>query len=43
MPDSFETPTDAIFHLAHELKDLEQRAIVVYEPIRQCDRFQPLH
>ncbi len=33
MPDSFDTPTDAIFHLAHELKDLEQRAIVVYEPI----------
>ncbi len=33
MPDSFDTPTDAIFHLAHELKELEQRAIVVYEPI----------
>ncbi len=23
----------AIFHLAHELKELEQRAIMVYEPI----------
>ncbi len=33
MPDSFDTPTDAIFHLANELKELEQRAIVVYEPI----------
>lgn len=33
MPDSFDTPTDAIFHLAHELNELEQRAIVVYEPI----------
>ena len=33
MPDSFDTPTDAIFHLAQELKELEQRAILVYEPI----------
>lgn len=33
MPDSFDTSTDAIFHLAHDLKELEQRAIVVYEPI----------
>lgn len=33
MPDSFDTPTEAIVHLAHELKELEQRAIMVYEPI----------
>jgi hypothetical protein len=33
MPDSFDTPSDAIFYLAQELKDLEQRANVVYEPI----------
>ncbi len=33
MPDSFDNPTDAIFHLAHELKDLEHRAIAVHEPI----------
>ena len=33
MPDSFDSPSDAIFHLAQELKDLEQRANVVCEPI----------
>ena len=33
MPDPFDTPTDAIFQLAQELKELEQRAILVYEPI----------
>lgn len=33
MSDSFNNPTEAIFHLAHVLKELEQRAIVVYEPI----------
>ena len=33
MPDSFYNPTEAIVQLAHELKDLEYRAIAVYEPI----------
>ena len=33
MPDSFDNPTEAIVHLAHELKVLERRAILVYEPI----------
>ena len=33
MPDPFDNPTEAIVHLAHELKDLEHRAIAVYEPI----------
>ncbi len=33
MPDSFDSPSDAIFHLVQELKDLDQRANVVYEPI----------
>ncbi len=33
MPDSVDTPTEAILHLAHEFKELEQRAIMVYEPI----------
>jgi hypothetical protein len=33
MPDSFDTPTQAILLLAHEFKELEQRAIMVYEPI----------
>ena len=33
MPESFDTPTKAIIHQAHEFKELEQRAIMVYEPI----------
>ena len=33
MPDSFDNPTEAILQLAHELKDLEHRAIAVCEPI----------
>ena len=33
MPESLDTPTKAILHLAHEFKELEQRAIMVYEPI----------
>ena len=33
MPDSFDTPNDAILHLARELKKFEQRVIVVYQPI----------
>ena len=33
MPDSFDNLTEAIVQLAHELKDLEHRAITVYEPI----------
>jgi len=33
MPDPFDKTTEAIVHLAHELKDLEHRAIAVYEPI----------
>jgi len=33
MPVSFDPPTKAILHLAHEFKELEQRAIMVYEPI----------
>jgi hypothetical protein len=33
MADSFDNPTEAIFHRANELQDLEHRAIAVYEPI----------
>jgi len=33
MPDSIDTPNEAIFHLAHALKKLERRGVVVNEPI----------